>query len=249
MARLLRSPFDVLQWRCGGPSPGRVPSGVELGEREPLKRHHIALASAALFVSTQVSADALKEVKYGAPAAWVEPIPSSAADTKPSDAVFRFVYQDNQERVSKGTIESYGAYRVKILKPEALALGNIRIAWSPSAGTATVHFIRIIRNSSVIDVLEQAKLKVLEREAGLEQSMLDGNLTATLQVPDLRVGDELEFAATIARAEPAFGTHNAGVARSCQWGSRRIPLPAVVARHERDDDAPEQGPSRDSTKD
>ena len=76
-----------------------------------------------------------------------------------------------------------------------------------------MHFIRIIRNSSVIDVLEQAKLKVLEREAGLEQSMLDGNLTATVQVPDLRVGDELEFAATIARAEPAFGTHNAGVAQ------------------------------------
>jgi transglutaminase-like putative cysteine protease len=178
-----------------------------------LKIHHVALASAALVVSTQASSVVLKEVQYGPAPAWVRPSPAAVADTKDSDAVFRVIYQDNQERVGRGTLESYTAYRVKILKPEALPLGNIRLAWSPSAGTATVHAVRIIRDGAVIDVLKQAKLKILERETGLEQSMLDGNLTATLQVPDLRVGDELEFAATIIRNEPAFGSHNAGVAQ------------------------------------
>lgn len=178
-----------------------------------MKGHHFALASAALFVSTHVGAAAPKDVQYGPPPAWVEPAPKSAGDSNTSDALFRVVYQDNQERVSNGTLESYTAYRVKVLKPEALALGNIRLAWSPSAGPATVHFIRIIRDGAAIDVLKQAKLKVIERETGLEQSALDGNLTATLQVPDLRVGDELEFAATIVRTEAAFGTHNAGFAQ------------------------------------
>jgi Domain of Unknown Function with PDB structure (DUF3857)/Transglutaminase-like superfamily len=178
-----------------------------------LKSYGLALASAALLLSTHASADVIKEVQYGAAPSWVKPALAAPTDAQTSDALFRIVFQDNQERVSKGTLESYTAYRIKILKPEALALGNIRVLWSPSAGSATVHFLRIVRDGNVIDVLKQAKFKVLEREAGLEQSMLDGNLTATLQVPDLRVGDELEFAATLVRTEPAFGSHNAGVAQ------------------------------------
>lgn len=178
-----------------------------------LNSHHIALACAALFLPAPVAADPPREVQYGPAPDWVQPMQVDRRDQGSSDAVYRVVYQDRQERVHKGTLESYEAYRLKILKPEALALGNISVQWSPSAGPATVHFIHIIRDGTTIDVLQQAKLKVIERETGLEQSMLDGNLTATLQVPDLRVGDELEFAATIVRDQPVFGGHNAGVAQ------------------------------------
>jgi hypothetical protein len=177
-----------------------------------LKSYHVALASAALFVSTQSRADPVREVQYGPFPDWVRPV-SGAAEPKPSDAAFRVIYQDTEQRAQQGMLETFSGYRVKILKPEALAFGNISVLWSPSAGTATVHYIRIIRDGATIDVLKQAKLKVIQRETGLEKSMLDGNLTATLQVPDLRVGDELEFAATIVRREAAFGTHNAGVAQ------------------------------------
>jgi hypothetical protein len=178
-----------------------------------LKSHHVALASAALFVSTRVNADASAEVHYSTAPAWVASAPASTVDAKPSDAILRMIYNDTQERVTNGTLESYTAFRVRILKPEALALGNLKVVWSPSAGSANVHFVRIIRDGTVIDVLKEAKLKVIERETGLEQSVLDGNLTATMQVPDLRVGDELEFAATITRNESAFGKHNAGFAQ------------------------------------
>jgi hypothetical protein len=185
-----------------------------------LKPYRVALASAALFLSTAAAAGPPPEVQYGPPPAWVYPHPTSTDDTKASDAIFRVIYHDTQERVTSGAVETYSAYRLKILKPEALELGNVRVLWSPSAGPATVHYVHIIRDGNVIDVLKQAKLKVIERETGLEQSILDGNLTAVLQVPDLRVGDELEFAATIVRHEPAFGTHKAGVA---QLGAGGIP--------------------------
>lgn len=174
--------------------------------------HVGALASAALSTTAAASADTTREVQYGLPSEWIAAAPSSSEIQKPSDAAFRVIYQDIQERVANGTAEQYSGYRIKILKPEALALGNIRVQWSPSSGSATVHSIRIIRGGALIDVLKQAKLKTIEREAGLEQSILDGNLTATLQVPDLRVGDELEFAATVTSHESAFGNHNAGIA-------------------------------------
>ncbi len=184
-----------------------------LGEGLALKSKHVVLVTAAFLVTSAARADSPKEVQSGPVPAWVSSAPVNTTVQLPNDALLRFSYQDTQERINNGTVEIYTSYRVKILKPEALAMGNIGLGWSPSAGTATLHFVRIIRDGAVIDVLKEAKPKVIERETGLEQSMLDGNLTAILQVPDLRVGDELEVAATIARAEPAFGGHSAGVAQ------------------------------------
>jgi hypothetical protein len=178
-----------------------------------LNRYHLALSLAALAISASpANADTGHDIQYGNVPDWILP-PPAAADPKPSEAAFRFVYEDNEERITSAGVESYTGYRIKILKPEALTIGNIAVAWSPSAGTANVHYVRIIRDGAVIDVLKQVKFKTLERETGLEQSILDGNLTATLQVPGLQVGDELEFAGTIVRSEPAFGTHAAGMAQ------------------------------------
>nr|WP_255614882.1 DUF3857 domain-containing protein [Polymorphobacter sp. PAMC 29334] len=85
------------------------------------------------------------------------------------------------------------------------------IDWSPASGSATVHSLRIIRDGAVIDVLKGQKFAVIQREGGLEKSMLDGQLTATLQVPGLRVGDELEFASTVVRRDPTVGDHGFGI--------------------------------------
>ncbi|WP_404482688.1 hypothetical protein [Novosphingobium sp. BL-52-GroH] len=49
----------------------------------------------------------------------------------------------------------------------------------------------------MIDVWEKASFEILRREDQLEAARLDGILTAVLHAPDLRVGDELEFAATL----------------------------------------------------
>jgi TonB family protein len=174
-----------------------------------LNRYLVALASSSLIC---IAASEPRQVRYGDAPSWVLPPPASA-ELKPTEAPLRVVFQDTEDRIVDGTDESYTAYRVKILKPEGLALGNITMNWLPSAGPATVHYVRIIRDGKTVDVLKQQRFKVLEREADLEQSVLSGALTATLQVPGLQVGDELEFAATIVRSTPAFGKHAAGTAQ------------------------------------
>jgi hypothetical protein len=163
------------------------------------------------FCSATAGAADLRDIQYGAAHDWILPSPSISPVSQQSDAPFRILYQDTEERISSGGTDTFSAYRVKILKPEALTLGNVNVLWVPSSGPATVHYVRIIRDGHVIDVLAQTKFKIVEREANLEQSMLDGALTATLQVPGLQVGDELEFAGTIRHAEPALGGHVAGL--------------------------------------
>lgn len=106
---------------------------------------------------------------------------------------------------------NYFGYRVKILHSNALQLGNLSIAWNPAVGAPTVHVIKVHRGNETIDVLKTTSFEILRREHQLETAMLDGMLTAVLRVPDLRVGDELEFGATTWANDPTLGTDNAGM--------------------------------------
>lgn len=105
----------------------------------------------------------------------------------------------------------YFGYHIKILHPNALQLGNLSIAWNPSAGAATVHAIRVHRDGEAIDMLEGASFEILRREGQLEAASLDGILTAILRVGDLRVGDELEVGLTTRSSDPTLGANDAGL--------------------------------------
>jgi len=173
----------------------------------------LALAAAA----PAVAADDTRSVRYAPAPAWVLPPPAPTATPAPAEAPFRFAYTDTQLRVGPEGQDRYVAWRVRLLKPEALQFGNLNIAWSPADGSATVHRLQVIRDGKAIDVLAGGRFQVIQREGGLERSALDGVLTAFLQAPDLRVGDELEFATTVHQRDPTLGDHAFGLAQ--------LPLP------------------------
>lgn len=105
----------------------------------------------------------------------------------------------------------YLGYRIKILHPNALQLGNFSVAWNPAAGRPTVHAIKVHRGGEVIDVLQKSAFEILRREDQLEAASLDGMLTAVLRIPDLRVGDELEVGLTTPANDPTMGSNEAGL--------------------------------------
>jgi hypothetical protein len=137
-----------------------------------------------------------RTVSVAAPAAWVlpPPVPSASPDTP--DASLRVVYSDIQTFSGPDGQQTYQAMRYRLLKPDALALGNLSFTWSPNGGSFTVHWLRVIHAGKVTDLTHTATFRVLEREANLEQAMFDGRLTATYQIPGLAVGDEFEIATT-----------------------------------------------------
>lgn len=143
---------------------------------------------------------------------WVLPPPATApAPAKDqADGPLQFRFLDKQGRIGPNGDALYMAYRVKIQKPEGLGVGNVTLSWEAESGSAVVHRVRILRGSQSIDVLAANRFKVIQRETGLEQSMLNGQLTASLQVPGLQVGDELDVAVTVYQSEPAFAGHSSG---------------------------------------
>lgn len=105
----------------------------------------------------------------------------------------------------------YTGYRIKLLHPNALAAGNLAISWNPASGSPVVHSIKVYRDGAVVDVSKSTSFEILRREDQLEVAMLDGALTAVARVPDLRVGDELEFSYSVRHNDPTLGNVDSGV--------------------------------------
>jgi len=68
------------------------------------------------------------------------------------------------------------------------------VTWDPVRDKVTLHTLAIIRDGRRIDLLKQGQdVLVLRREKNLERAMLDGRMSATIQIKDLQVGDVVDW--------------------------------------------------------
>jgi hypothetical protein len=187
----------------------------------------IGVSAVVILLAAGSAQAASKQVQYGPPPAWVIPAPTPTETPTPDGAPIRLVYSDLQTRLGPDGDEMYVAYRVKLLTPEALTLGNTRGTWNAGSDDLFVHALKIYRGDRVIDVLADNKFQVIQREDKLDYAMLDGQMTAVLQTPGLQVGDEILFAATIRRKDPTLGDRSYGAVQippAGQLGASRLRL-------------------------
>lgn len=139
-------------------------------------------------------------ILFAAPQGWVE------QRAVPRTGNAQYALYDAQHRLENGVVSSFLDLAIRIATPEAATqAGTVQLNWFPDKGDLTVHQVSILRGSEVIDVLASAKFDTLRRERGLEQRLLDGQFTATLAVPGLKVGDILRVAYTTTTADQALG--------------------------------------------
>ena len=160
--------------------------------------------STAVGVCLSAPANAGDEVLYADIPSWVDEAPLDPGEAKqgPSQLV-----ADWQYWMADGIVTSYGDAAARIDNPQALMeQGTISLNWLPDKGDMTVHRVEILRDGETIDVLAQgAQFDVLRREQGLEQRLLDGQLTATLAVPGLQLGDVLRVTHSVTIDDQALG--------------------------------------------
>lgn len=168
----------------------------------------LCVFSSALLIGTAASA-AEPQVETGPVPSWVVESPKAAV---PEDAegLLYIRRQDSLVHLDGSGETTFTGQSYKILHQQGLEAGNIAIAWNPSNGNPVVHRLLIHRDGTTTNVLEQTRFEILRREDLLEQSVLTGNLTAVLQVPDLRVGDELELAFSVRSHDPTLGEKSFG---------------------------------------
>jgi transglutaminase-like putative cysteine protease len=170
----------------------------------------VALALLVTSGGTQAGSVKNDEVKRGPVPSWILAPPTPSETAAPPQAPLRTILIDEQIRMGPSGYEHYLHRRLKVLKPEALKVGNVSFEWKPDAGDLTVHAVRIIRPGATIDVLQQAQFRVVRQEANLERAVLNGEISANLQVPGLQVGDELEIISTSRYRDPTLGDRFSG---------------------------------------
>lgn len=162
----------------------------------------ILVAFALLWAAPAAASESLN---YGRPAEWIRA--QAFAETTPvtTNDPARLALQDYQVRIGAGGSESFVHSVIELRTPQALSLASLKVSWDPSTDDVTIHQVLLRRGTTVIDVLARGdKFTILRREPGLEVSMLDGRLTATLQVEGVQVGDFVEFAYSIRHKDPVM---------------------------------------------
>ena len=152
----------------------------------------------------------LKEVRIAAGAfslsdpipAWVEMIAIPEA-SQAYPVVLRLA--DTQYYID-GTPVVY--VRRALLVNDAASLssaGQISIPFVPEYNQLKLHTVRVHRNGQSLDRTQSSNVRFLQRETGLEQGVYSGEVTASILISDLRVGDTLEFAYSLHGQNPVFG--------------------------------------------
>ncbi len=126
------------------------------------------------------------------------------APTHGADAGERYLLVDHQENVATG--ELY----VHIVKELATAGGvqdgsTIAVDYDPSYQALRFHRLDVVRAGIPSSRLSRKAVSLLRREPDLESSMLDGAVTASFVLKDVRPGDRVDYAYTIRGRNPALG--------------------------------------------
>ncbi len=159
---------------------------------------------------------------------WVDiaPIPegSPALRAEVEEGQF-FLLSDHQIRWEGEVKQSWNRVVAEVTDRAGLEeLATIKIDFDPTNETASLTRLIIHRGDQLIDLKATTAPQVYRRETRLEEGIIDGTLTAVVQVPDLRVGDVLEQA-TMLETRPMLGAGEHGGSSWLEWST-----PVVLSR-------------------
>jgi hypothetical protein len=152
--------------------------------------------------------------------AWVvvAELPSKPlADSGEAAGAADYVLVDHQVRLDK--VESdYGRFVTRLTNVSGIEDNSqITIDFDPKVERLHLHSVLIKRGKQSIDQLRIGRVRVIQREHGLEDQLVDGALTFHLVMADVRVGDIVDYSYTLERRNAEWGSRSFGRFQT-QWG-------------------------------
>ena len=140
---------------------------------------------------------------------WVSHAPWPAEDGESNDTftdngVLRLLNDVQTSLLQPGIATHVHTVQRILSRRGAESAANLAVEFDPNHDRVEVHFIRVWRGGEYVDHAPSSAFQLLRRETQLERLALNGRLTATLLIPDLRIDDRLEFAFTSVNRNPIF---------------------------------------------
>ena len=99
-----------------------------------------------------------------------------------------------------------------------------RLSFDPATERLIIHALLVRRGERVADNAKPERLRVLQREEGLESQTLNGRLTVVVLLEDVRAGDILDIRFTIHSQNRIFPAHFAQLVTIPNWTLRDFHL-------------------------
>ena len=87
----------------------------------------------------------------------------------------------------------------------AQRVAHVVAEFDPGFQRIEVHFVSVVRGGERIEHARPEAFQLLRRETNLERLIFDGRLTASLLIPDVRIGDVVETGVTVYGGAPVLG--------------------------------------------
>ncbi len=190
-----------------------------------------SLAVAILFsASVFARASASETVAYGPAPSWAEepaiPDENAARRGQSQDGVY-YLLADTQSQIRDDSYTFYRRTALKVVNRSGLEnAARLQYSFDPLDDNFSIHRIRIIRDGVVLDRLNPKTVIVARRENDMANGVTDGDLTVYYEIPDVRVGDIIEYAASWETHSPIWPGQFSGTL-SMEWS---VPVEHLLTR-------------------
>ncbi|QRQ62671.1 DUF3857 domain-containing protein [Sphingobacterium multivorum] len=136
---------------------------------------------------------------------WLRPTTKKAIKPNLDDISDGYYYELIEHQINLATQTKY--YKdIKVLFDQTGIenLGQIQVTFDPHFQKLQLHELKVIRNGKDINLLPQAKFKLLASETELSRSIYNGSQMAHYVLEDLRKDDKIVFAYSIIGVNPVF---------------------------------------------
>lgn len=171
----------------------------------------VTMAAVALMLFLPVAVHAQRAYRIGPPAAWVRLIPAPVTASAPPGPVtegYEMLLIDRQEAGQGPSAERFTHVAYRLLDDGAVQNNSqIEIAFDSSYEQLILHTVMVKRNGRSIDQLKTGRIRVVQREAEMDNQIYNGALSVVVLLEDVRRGDVIEYSYTRRGANPVFAGH------------------------------------------
>ncbi len=164
----------------------------------------VAVLTLAVWQTTEPASAAPYAIEP--PPGWVQSVPLPDAPTADSQSGLAFLLGDYQYRVGSKTVERYYRHVKRVMSTSGLKrISQLSFEFEPSYQRLVIHHLQIQRGAETINALRPGEIKIIQKEADLDQQLYNGLLSALIILNDVRVGDTVDYAYSVVGDNPVLG--------------------------------------------